>query len=73
VLLFNYRGTSGSTGTFWQSSAIEDTAAVVRFLRDPANVATYRIDPRRLVIIGHSFGGFLAGYEGSHDPGISAI
>jgi pimeloyl-ACP methyl ester carboxylesterase len=73
VLLFNYRGTWGSTGAFSQSSAIEDTAAVVRFLRDPATVATYRIDPRRLVIIGHSFGGFLAGYEGSHDPDISAI
>jgi uncharacterized protein len=73
VLLFNYRGTWGSTGTFSQSSAIEDTAAVVRFLRDPTNAATYRIDPRRLVIIGHSFGGFLAGYEGSHDPDISAI
>jgi len=73
VLIFNYRGTWGSTGTFSQSSAIEDTAAVVRFLRDPANVATYRIDPRRLVIIGHSFGGFLAGYVGSHDPDISDI
>ena len=73
VVLFNYRGTWGSTGTFSQSSAIEDTAAVVRFLRDPANVATYRIDPRRLVIIGHSFGGFLAGYVGSHDPDVSAV
>jgi len=73
VLLFNYRGTWGSTGIFSQSSAIEDTAAVVRFLRDPASIATYRIDPRRLVIIGHSFGGFLAGYEGSHDPDIIAI
>ena len=73
VLIFNYRGTWGSTGTFSQSSAIEDTATVVRFLRDPANVATYRIDPRRLVIIGHSLGGFLAGYVGSHDPEISAI
>jgi pimeloyl-ACP methyl ester carboxylesterase len=73
VLIFNYRGTWGSTGTFSQSSAIEDTATVVRFLRAPANVATYRIDPRRLVIVGHSFGGFLAGYIGSHDPDISAI
>ena len=73
VLLFNYRGTWGSGGTFSQSSAIEDTAAVVSFLRDPANVAAYRIDPSRLVIIGHSFGGFLAGYAGSHDPSISAI
>lgn len=73
VLIFNYRGTWGSPGTFSQSSAIEDTAAVVRFLREPANVATYRIDPRRLVIIGHSFGGFLAGYQGSHDQDIAAI
>jgi len=73
VLLFNYRGTWGSTGTFSQLSAIEDTAAAVHFLRDPANAAKYRIDQRRLVIIGHSFGGFLAGYEGSHDPAISAI
>jgi len=73
VLLFNYRGTWGSSGTFSQSSAIEDTAAVVRFLRSPDAVAKYRIDPRRLVIIGHSFGGFLAGYEGSRDPNISAI
>lgn len=73
VLIFNYRGTWGSTGTFSQSSAIEDTAAVMRFLRDPANIATHRIDPRRLVIIGHSFGGFLAGYVGSHDPDVSAI
>jgi uncharacterized protein len=46
VLLFNYRGTWGSAGTFSQSSAIEDTAAVMRFLRDPANIAMYRIDPR---------------------------
>ena len=45
----------------------------MRFLRDPANVETYRIDPQRLVIIGHSFGGFLAGYVGSHDPDIRAI
>jgi pimeloyl-ACP methyl ester carboxylesterase len=73
VLIFNYRGTWSSTGNFSQSSAIEDTAVVVRFLRDPANISRYRIDPRRLVIIGHSFGGFLAGYVGSHDPDISVI
>ena len=73
VLLFNYRGTWGSSGSFSQSSAIEDTADVMRFLRNPDTVAKYRIDPRRLVIIGHSFGGFLAGYEGSRDPDISGI
>src|ERR1700751_3713416 len=58
VLFFHYRGTWGVGGTFSQSSAIEDTAEVVRFLRDPPNAAKYRADPKRLVLIGHSFGGF---------------
>ena len=73
VLLFNYRGTWGSTGTFSQSSAIEDTVAVVRFLRDPANLATYRIDRGGLWLSATASAGFLAGYVGSHDPTISAI
>ena len=73
VLLFHYRGTWGISGNFSQSSAIEDVAEAVRFLRDPANAAKYRIDPQSLVVIGHSVGGFLAGYEGSHDPDIRAV
>jgi ribonuclease BN (tRNA processing enzyme)/pimeloyl-ACP methyl ester carboxylesterase len=73
VLLFHYRGTWGVGGTFSQSSAIEDTAEVVRFLRDGVNAAKYGADPKRLVLIGHSFGGFIAGYEASHDPDIKAV
>ena len=73
VLFFNYRGTWGTAGSFSQSSAIEDTAAAVQFLRDPKNAAKYRGDPRRLVVIGHSFGGFLAGYEASHDADVLAV
>src|SRR5215472_16504237 len=73
VLLFHYRGTWGTAGTFSQSAAVEDTAEAVRFLRNPTNVAKYRIDPRSLVVIGHSFGGFVAACEGSHDPDIKAI
>jgi LmbE family N-acetylglucosaminyl deacetylase/pimeloyl-ACP methyl ester carboxylesterase len=73
VLLFHYRGTWGVPGPFSQSSAIEDTAEVVRFLREPVNVAKYRSDPKRLVFIGHSFGGFIAGYAAAHDPDIEAV
>jgi ribonuclease BN (tRNA processing enzyme)/pimeloyl-ACP methyl ester carboxylesterase len=73
VVLFHYRGTWGAGGAFSQSSAIEDTAEVVRFLRDPVNAAKYHADAERLVLIGHSFGGFIAGYEASHDPGIKAV
>ena len=62
VLFFHYRGTWGVLGFFSRSSAIEDTAEVVRFLREPASAAKYHIDPKGLVLIGHSFGGFIAGY-----------
>ena len=73
VLLFHYRGTWGTAGTFTQSGAIEDTAEAVRFLRDPANAEKYRSNPKRLVIVGHSLGGLLAGYEAAHDSDIMAV
>jgi pimeloyl-ACP methyl ester carboxylesterase len=73
VLLFNYRGSWGTGGSFSATSAIEDTAAAVQFLRDPRNAAKYRADPQRLVVIGHSLGGFLAGYEASRDLNIAAV
>jgi pimeloyl-ACP methyl ester carboxylesterase len=73
VLLFHYRGMWGAGGAFSFSSAIEDAAAAVRFLRNGATAAKYRIDPRRVVLIGHSFGGFLAGYEGSRNLDLAGI
>ena len=73
VLLFHYRGMWGAGGAFSLSSAIEDTTEAVRFLRDTAIATKYRIDPRRLVLIGHSFGGFLAGYEGSRNADLAGI
>ena len=73
VLLFHYRGTWGAGGAFSFASAIEDTAEAVRFVRDSANVTRYRIDPRRIVLVGHSFGGFLAGYEGRRNADLAGI
>jgi pimeloyl-ACP methyl ester carboxylesterase len=73
VLLFHYRGTWGTAGTFTQSNAIEDTAEAVRFLRDPVNADKYRSNLKRLVIVGHSMGGFLAGFEAAHDSDITAV
>jgi pimeloyl-ACP methyl ester carboxylesterase len=73
VLLFHYRGMWGAGGAFSFSSAIEDTAAAVRFLRDTVTATKYRLDPRRVVLIGHSFGGFLAGYEGTRNPDLAGV
>ena len=73
VMIFHYRGDWGVQGPFSITASIEDTAAAVKFLRDPATIARYHLDAQRLVVIGHSLGGFLAGYEASHDPSIPAV
>jgi dipeptidyl aminopeptidase/acylaminoacyl peptidase len=73
VLFPNYRGSWGSAGNFSFANAIEDTQAAILFLRDIANAKKYRIDPRRIVLIGHSMGGFLAANVAAHDPDVYAV
>lgn len=73
VLFFHYRGSWGSGGNFTFANALEDTQAAIEFLRDPKNVAKFRINPSRIVLIGHSMGGFIAAYTAAHDPGINAL
>ena len=60
-------------GSFSFANALEDAQSAVSFLRDPANVKKYRIDPVRIVLIGHSMGGFIGAYAAAHDPGIYAL
>jgi pimeloyl-ACP methyl ester carboxylesterase len=60
VLTFTYRGAWGSPGTFSIANAIADANAAVDFLRQPEVAAKYRVDPRRIVLGGHSMGGFAA-------------
>jgi acetyl esterase len=45
-------------------AAVEDVQAAVRWLRDPAQVAKYHIDPRRIGAFGASAGGNLAAMLG---------
>jgi pimeloyl-ACP methyl ester carboxylesterase len=70
AIYFNYRGSWGTPGAFSFAHAIEDTQAAIAYLREPANAARLRIDAKRMVVIGHSMGGFMAAYAGSHDPAI---
>jgi uncharacterized protein len=73
VLSFNYRGSEGSSGVFSLAHCTEDTAAVLAFLRDPGYAAELRTDPKRIVLVGHSTGGFLATYAAAHDSSILAL
>jgi pimeloyl-ACP methyl ester carboxylesterase len=73
VLYFNFRGSWGSPGDFSFTHAMEDTAAAIAFLRDPATAKKLRADSSRIVLVGHSMGGFMASYEAAQDPAIQAI
>ncbi len=73
VLFPHYRGAWGSAGNFSFSGSIEDTQAAVAFLRDPENAKKFRTDPHRIVLIGHSMGGFMAANAAAHDPDITAL
>ena len=73
VLFPHYRGSWGSGGNFSFSNAIEDTQAALNFLREPANVKKYHIDPTRIVLIGHSMGGLMAAYTAARDPGSTTV
>jgi pimeloyl-ACP methyl ester carboxylesterase len=73
VLYFNYRGSWGSPGDFSFSHAIEDTAAAAAYLRQPQMTKLLRLDPSRIILIGHSMGGFMAVQGTAADPGIIAF
>jgi pimeloyl-ACP methyl ester carboxylesterase len=60
VLVFSYRGAWGSGGTFSFAHALEDVAAAIRFVRSDSSIAAFRIDPHRIILAGHSMGGWLA-------------
>ena len=69
VLFFHYRGAWGSEGVYSFTHVIEDVGAAAEFLR--AKAADYRVDPARLITIGHSMGGFAALQGAARDPAIA--
>ncbi len=68
VLTMHYRGSWGSAGRFTLAGAGADVDAAMAFLRDPATVERFGIDTCRIVIAGHSMGGFFAAHHAAgHD------
>lgn len=69
VLFFHYRGAWGSEGTYSFTHVIEDVAAAADYLR--ANAEAYRTDPDKVILVGHSMGGFAALEAAARDPRIT--
>jgi len=71
VLFFHYRGAWGSGGDFSFTNVVEDVGSAADFLRGNAN--EYRVDPERILMIGHSMGGFAALQGAARDEAVSCV
>jgi uncharacterized protein len=67
VLAMHYRGSWGVKGDFSFQHAAEDADTEVQFLLEPANAQKYRIDTHRVIVIGHSMGGYMAASATAHN------
>lgn len=68
VLFFHYRGAWGSEGQYSLPHVIEDAGAAATYLRE--NADKLRTDPTRILLVGHSMGGFAALQAAARDPAI---
>ena len=73
VLTLHYRGSWGSPGKFSFANALEDSDVALAWLRDPATVTKYNLDPRRIFVAGHSMGGMMAASATAHDPRVAGL
>jgi uncharacterized protein len=73
VLFLDFRGSWGTPGDYSFTHSIEDTAAAVAYLRQPEVAKSLRLDPTRIVLLGHSMGGFLALQGGAADAAILGV
>ena len=71
VVTLNYRGSWGSPGRFSFAGNLEDARSALAYLRDPANAAALRADPARIVIGGHSMGGWVTAMIAAQDEGLA--
>jgi pimeloyl-ACP methyl ester carboxylesterase len=73
VVTFNYRGSWGSPGVFRFGQNLEDADAVLAYVRDPADAQALGIDPRCVVMMGHSMGGWVTVTTAAHHPELAGL
>ena len=70
AITFNYRGSWGSPGRFRFANNPEDVKAVLAYIRSPANASMLGIDTNRIVLAGHSMGGWAAALASEQESGL---
>src|SRR5215471_18739558 len=73
VVRFNYIGSWANTGLFSWFGGVLDTEAVLRFLRTDEEARSLGIDGSRFILVGHSYGGWVALMTAARDPTIRCV
>jgi pimeloyl-ACP methyl ester carboxylesterase len=73
VISFHYRGSWGSGGIFSFEHGIEDTRALLARLAEPSIAKSWGVDASRLVLVGHSYGGYVAADVGADVPTLLGV
>ena len=72
VITFHYRGSWGSGGAFTVEGGVEDGQALLAELQRPERARAWGVDPARIVVVGHSYGGYVAARAAAATPGVLA-
>jgi len=73
ILSFYYRGFWGMGGYYTMMNSLEDLKAVIESLRTERAEKEWRVDRKRIILLGYSFGGPIALKAASQDPEIRAL
>src|SRR5689334_7817465 len=73
VVTFNYRGAWGSPGAFSFRGNLDDARAVLAYVRKADVAAKLAADPKRIVVMGHSMGGWVTSQVTGSDPGLAGV
>ena len=73
VLTLHYRGAWGSPGIFSIHNVLEDANAAVTFVRRPDIAKKFDIDTHRIVLGGHSMGGFASASHARTDEHLLGV
>lgn len=71
VLVMHYRGSWGVKGNFSFEHSTEDADVQGSFVLDSENARKYGIDTHRVIVIGHSMGGFMAASAAAHNKAVA--
>lgn len=69
VFVFHYSGSWGSEGEYSWSNCINDTNEAIKFLKN-CDQKIYRNDPNKIILVGHSLGGFNSFFHAYKYPEI---